>query len=247
MRPFLLAFVLVGASTAFAQSDDDDAPLSYGDEVEGEDTAPKKKRKSYRATDELREEDEDEAERDYIKPLASLDDPNVGVGGDIFIGLAFPDSSRGGVNPRFLFGLRFTWEFGRLLAGEYLREMFFVDVAWSWINSKDGSGYVDVDTNLHNLTLAPALAIPFGEKSPAAFYAQVGLGVNISDTITTIGDNSVKLMGSKFLFQYGLGLRFRPAVVGDGSVRLQFRIEVTRFIRGYMHDMYFAGGAGLIF
>jgi hypothetical protein len=59
--------------------------------------------------------------------------------------------------------------------------------------------------------------------------------------------NTVTLGGTKFLFQYGIGLRGRPAVVADGSVRIQFRIELTRFIRGYMHDMYIGGGIGMIF
>ncbi len=247
MKYTFLAASLLLAFPAYAQSDDDDEPMRYDDARDDDDTDDElpAKRKKKRSRD-LRDEDEEEGEREKVKSLASLDDPNVGLGGDIILGLALPESSRAGVNPRFLFGVRFTWEWGRLLADEFLREMFFLDVMYSYVGSKEGTALVNTDTNFHNLTLAPALALPFG-KSPVAFYAQVGLGLNIADTNTVVGDEVLKLSGTKFLFQYGAGLRFRPAVVADGSVRLQFRIEVSRFIRGYMHDMYFAGGAGLIF
>lgn len=242
MNRSLLAVLLMLAMPAFAQRDDDDAPIPYGDDSTADDEIPVKKRKKRQT--QIREEDEEERERE--ESLASLDDPNIGVGGDVFMGLMLFDSAKGGVDPRYFFGVRFTWEFGRLIPDEYLREMFFLDVQYLYGSSKTGTSFVNVDTNFHNFTVAPAFAIPFGQ-SFMAFYLQVGAGFDYSQSVTTVNEAAVSLGGTKFLFQYGLGLRGRPAIVGDGSVRLQFRIEVTRFIRGYMHDMYFGGGVGLIF
>jgi hypothetical protein len=246
MMRTLVALCLVVSMSGFAQ--DDDAPIPYG---EGEDDSaqsgsvkPRKAKKKRRA-EEIREEDEEEKAGE--ESMAAVDDPNIGVGGEILSGVALLDASKFGVDPRYYFGVRFTWEFGRLIPDEYLREMFFADVTWTYAASKDGTTKVNVDTHLHDFTLAPAFALPFGSKSPIAAYAQVGVGFDYSYSVTKIDANTVTLGGTKFLFQYGIGLRGRPAVVADGSVRIQFRIELTRFIRGYMHDMYIGGGLGMIF
>lgn len=245
MKRLLLAVTLLATTAAYAQSDDD-APIPYGD---GEDSTvdkvtPKKAKKKRRA-EEIREEDEEEKEGE--ESMASVDDPNIGIGGDFMSGVGLLDSPKAGVNARYYFGMRFTWEFGRLIPDEYLREMFFTDVTWTYAASKDGTNQVNVDTHLHNFTLAPAFALPFGNKSPVAAYAQLGIGFDYSYSVTKIDQQTVTLGGTKFLFQYGLGIRGRPAVVGDGTVRIQFRVELTRFIRGYMHDMYIGGGFGMIF
>ena len=241
MKRVTLAVLFALAAPAFAQSDDD-APIPYDDDTREE--IPQKKRRHKARTDELREEEEEEAKGS--KPLANLDDPNVGLGGDVFAGLALPDSSRGALVPRFVWGLRFTWEWGRLIPDEFLRELFFLDVTWSWTSMKDGTTSVNEVTNLHNLTLAPAVGIPFG-SAPVMFYGQVGVGFDYADTLLTIDQNKTRLGGAKFLFQYGIGIRARPALTRDGSVRLTIRVEATRFVRGYMHDMYFAGALGLMF
>jgi hypothetical protein len=244
MNRTLLAVMLAATSmTAFAQSDDD-APIPYGDQDSTVDKVTPKKAKKKRRAEEIREEDEEEKAGE--ESLASVDDPNIGIGGDLMAGVALLDSPKFGVDPRFYFGVRFTWEFGRLIPDEYLREMFFADVVWTYAATKDGTGQVNVDTHLHNFTLAPAFALPFG-KSFMSAYLQVGVGFDYSYSVMKIDANTVTLGGTKFLFQYGLGLRGRPAVIGDGSVRIQFRIELTRFIRGYMHDMYLGGGVGMIF
>lgn len=242
----LLAVTLAASMGAYAQSDDDDAPLPYGDgdEASGEQVRPRKAKKRRRA-EEIREEDEEEKEGE--ESLASLDDPNIGIGGDFLMGVALLDSAKAGVDPRYFIGARFSWEFGRLIPDEYLREMFFMDVTWTYASTREGTAQINVATHLHNFTLAPAFALPFGSKSPIAFYAQLGLGFDSSYTVTKIDAQTVTLGGTKFLFQYGIGLRGRPAVVADGSVRISFRIELTRFIRGYMHDMYLGGGFGMIF
>ncbi len=242
MKKAFLAVLLALAMPSFAQSDDDDAPIPYGEETTADEEIPVKKRKKRQT--EIREEDEEEKAGE--ESLASLDDPNIGVGFDVFMGAMLIDSARAGVDPRYFFGLRFTWEFGRLIPDEYLREMFFADLMYFFTATKDGTNLVNVDTVLHNFTVAPAFAIPFG-KSFMSFYLQVGAGFDYSQSTTRVDQTAVSLGGTKFLFQYGAGLRGRPAIVGDGTVRLQFRIEVMRFVRGYMHDMYFGGALGLIF
>jgi hypothetical protein len=230
--------------TGFAQSDDD-APIPYDDDTSSnQNTVKPRKGKKKRAAEEIREEDEEEKAGE--ESMASVDDPNVGVGFELLSGVALLDSSKSGVDPRYYFGARFTWEFGRLIPDEYLREMFFMDVTWTYAASKEGTTQVNVDTHLHDFTLAPAFALPLG-KSVMSAYLQAGLGFDYSYSVTKIDATTVTLGGTKFLFQYGIGLRGRPAVVGDGSVRIQFRIELTRFIRGYMHDMYIGGGLGMIF
>ncbi len=181
-----------------------------------------------------------------MKSLASLDDPNVGIGIDFVSGVAVLGSSKFGLDPRFFLGARITWEFGRSFSDEYLREMFFTDITWLYSTTADGTAQVNVATHLHNFTVAPAFALPFG-KSFMAAYAQLGVGVDYSYSVATVDATQYTLGGAKFLFQYGIGLRGRPAVIASGKARLSFRIEVTRFVRGYMHDMYLGGGLGMIF
>ena len=243
MRTFL-AVTLLTSMLASAQGDDEVIPYGDGDDSQVDKVTPRKAKKKRRA-EEIREEDQEEKEGE--ESLASVDDPNIGIGGEIAMGVALLDSSKGGVDPRYYFGLRFTWEFGRLIPDEYLREMFFMDLTWLYAASKEGTTQVNVDTHLHDFTVAPAFALPFGHKSPIAAYAQLGVGFDYSYSVTKIDAQTVTLGGTKFLFQYGIGLRGRPAVSSDGSVRIEFRIELTRFIRGYMHDMYIGGGLGMTF
>lgn len=244
MTRTLMAVIFAATSaTAWAQSDDD-APIPYGDESSTQDSVRPKKAKKRRRAEELREEEEQEKAGE--ESMAALDDPNVGFGFDLLSGVALLDAPQFGLNPRYYFGARVTWEFGRLIPDEYLREMFFADLTWWYAASKDGTNQVNVDTHLHDFAIAPAFAIPFG-KSFMSAYAQVGAGFDYSYSVTKIDMNTVTLGGSKFLFQYGIGLRGRPAVTDDGKVRIQFRVEVTRFIRGYMHDMYIGGALGMVF
>ncbi len=245
MMRTLLAVILTVSMVSFAQSDDD-APIPYGDGDDATDkVTPRKAKKKKSRRTEIREEDEEEKAGE--ESLANVDDPNIGIGGQIMMGVAFLDSARSGVDPRYYFGLRFTWEFGRLIPDEYVREMFFMDLMWTYAATKEGTAQVNVDTHLHNFTVAPAFALPFGNKSPIAAYAQVGLGFDYSYSVTKIDAQTITLGGTKFLFQYGLGIRGRPAVSADGTIRIEFRIELTRFIRGYLHDMYLGGGLGMVF
>lgn len=224
---------------AVAQTKDDDAPLPYDEGVSDDTPRPKKSRKSER----LRQEDEEAEERE--ERLASTDDPNYGVGGELVGGLALLESSRGGVDPRFTFGVRFVWEFGRLIPDEYAREMFFADVQWRFAVTADGPGQVTAWSSQHYFTVAPAIVWPISKVF--GLYGQVGVGVNAAFSGVKVDDREVQLQGARFLFQYGVGLRGRPAIVEDETVRLTWRVEVTRYLRGYIHDTVFAAGVGVIF
>jgi hypothetical protein len=237
----LLALALLAPLSSLAQKDDD-APIPYDDD--GDKPAVKPKRPS-RPRDQVREEEEDARAAD--ETLTHLDDPNVGLSVEGLAGAMLFESSRGAlVDARFMGGARFTWEYGRLIPDEYLREVFFADVTWQYAATKDGTTQVNSETHAHYFTVSPGFALPFG-KSPVAAYAQVGAGFNYTFTAVHIEGNETQLSGTKFLFQYGLGLRFRPAVVASGAVRISFRIEFTRFLRGYLNDTFIGGSVGVTF
>ena len=168
-----------------------------------------------------------------------------GVGGEIVAGVNLLDSSRGGVDPRFTFGVRFTWEFGRLLSDEYLREMFFADLQWRFSVTTDGTAQITSWASQHYFSIAPAIVWPISKI--IGIYGQLGIGVNAAFTGVRIDMTEVQLQGARFLFQYGIGVRGRPAIVEDETIRLTWRVEITRYLRGYMHDTVFAAGVGLIF
>jgi hypothetical protein len=241
MTRLLLAAILALSMPALAQADDD-APIPYDDEPAENPAAPKKLK---RRAETLREEEDEALARE--ETLTHLDDPNIGVGAEFAPGLMLLESSKGaGVEARFMYGVRVTWEFGRLIPDEFLREMFFADVSWQHTSARDGTRQVATDTTFHYVTIAPAVALPLG-KSFMSAYAQVGVGLNYTTVSQSIGMDRVELSGSKFLFQYGVGLRGRPAVLADGSVRISFRVELTRFLRGYMSDTLIGAGVGVVF
>ncbi len=236
-----LALLLAVAVPAFAQKDDD-APIPYDDEGASEERdVPKKSRRSER----IREEEEEAEEME--ESMSSIDDPNYGLSGEVLLGAMLFESSRGGgVDGAFMGGLRFTWEWGRLIPDEYLREMFFADLTWQYAVLHDGTAQVYADAHQHFITLSPAIAYPFG-KSPIAVYGQLGIGFNVDNSVVFIDKAGVALTGTKFLLQYGVGLRFRPSLVQDDWLRLSFRVELTRFLRGYMHDTFLGGSVGVTF
>ena len=190
MTRALLIAVMAVAVPAFAQ---DDAPIPYGDEDTTGDDVPKK---SKRTRERLREEDESEQQGE--ETLAHLDDPNYGVGGTFIAGAMLFESSRGGgVEPRFMYGLRFTWEWARLIPDEFLREMFFADVTWQYGALHEGTTQVNADTNLHYFTLAPAACIPFGRKSSVSAFAQVGIGFGYDFSSIHVDKNETQVSGTK--------------------------------------------------
>lgn len=175
------------------------------------------------------------------------DDPNAGISIEGLSGVMLLDSSRGGgVDPKFMLGARATWEMGRLLRDEFWRETLFVDVLWSYAWSSEGTTDVKTSVNYHYFTVAPAFALPWG-KLPIAVFAQVGVGLSMVPTSIETPGNVSSVTGMKLLIQYGAGIRFRPALVESKRVRLSFRIEATRFRRGYMDDTLLGGSIGLTF
>ena len=76
-------------------------------------------------------------------------------------------------------------------------------------------------------------------------YAQVGIGVNASFSTLNVNGNETQVAGAKLLFLYGVGIRARPALTADGSIRLTLRLEVTRMQRGYMSDTWLGGAVGV--
>jgi hypothetical protein len=255
MRRLAFLLVLAFAAPVFAQ--DEDAPVPYDDDSSNakpaDDEKPahhkKKKSKKQRRDDDFRVAEEEDAALE--ETMAHVDDPNIGVGFELSSGAMLIESSRGAlVDPRFGFGVRAVWEFGRLIPDETLREMFFADLGYSYAATHDGTPGVYTDANYHYFSLAPAVALPLGPKSPFSFYAQGGIGVSYDFSSLHIPGSTpaeTQLSGTKLLLQYGVGFRARPALVDDQSLRLTIRIEVMRYVRGYMTDTLLGGAVGLIF
>lgn len=254
----VVLLALFASSLAFAQrkskqEQDDDAPIPYSDDNKGSDEDERRKlpNKS-EPTGELREETEVE-QMDRERSRANEDDPTIGIGLEGVMGAMLLDSPKaGGVQPLFAGGVRFTWEFTRTLSSdEFIKELGFVDVLYEYTSWADGTKEVHGNTAFHYFTLAPAIALPLG-KSPFSAYAQVGVGFNYNPSSITIDDTTTNLNGSKFLLQYGIGLRARPLVIAPNdksnfSMRISFRFELTRFRRGYMDDTMVGGSVGLTF
>lgn len=243
MRTAALALLLLLPQAATAQKRDDD-PIPYSDDDDERRSLPRKSEPTRELPEETAVEEEDRR-----VSLTSQDDPNIGLSLELVQGVLLLESSRGGgVDPRYQLGVRFTWEFGRLIPDESLREMFFADVTWLYAWSRaDGTAEVNTNANYHDFTFAPAFALPLGKKSPVAFYGQLGAGVSYQTASLNVAATSTDIAGTKFLFQYGLGFRFRPAIVEGDWMRLSFRLELTRFRRGYMDDTLLGGSIGLTF
>lgn len=244
MRAFLCALLLVGPASALAQNDE---AIPYPDDDATD--APKAKKLPRRSeeTHTRREETEDE-EKEREAPLSNLDDPNLGLGGEFLAGLLFPDSAKGGFpEAKPAWGFRFTWEVGRITGNEALREALFGDVTWAYGSMRSGTNAVYGDTHLHYFTVAPAWTLLVNQARTLGFYGQVGFGIAYQATQITVNDVHTDVNGVKPLFQYGLGFRGTPTIADSIPLRLSFRVEVTRFRRGYLDDTYAGGGVGLDF
>ncbi|XXF80582.1 hypothetical protein P2318_12780 [Myxococcaceae bacterium GXIMD 01537] len=235
---------LVLATPALAQ--DDDAPYAYPDEASSdrdEDDAPRRSRYADPG-DEFREAAEHGDEAEGFQRMYRRDDTNTGIAAEVLGGALLLDSSRGAAADTTLgFGLRLTWEFGRLLDSERLREALWADARWTYGSLSDGTELIAGKTNIHFFTLAPAyelkLAGTFG------VYAQLGLGAALQTTSLTIGQQETVVNGLKPVFQYGVGLRARPRL--SEKMSLAVRLEVTRFRRGYMDDTFIGASVGPAF
>lgn len=242
-----LALCLGVAPQAFAQSDEpipyDDGP-SYTPAPSGPDvTAQPYSDPSPGARQETAVEQEDRE-----VSLARFDDPAKGLGAELLGGMLLLDSSRGAGTDRHLgYGLRLTWDFGRLLSDDTLHEGLFADLVWLHTSTKEGTAAVFDSTSLHYFSLAPAFELPFGHGSPFGIYAQVGVGAALQTSTFTVNEGTTPVGGLKPLLQYGIGLRGRPLLGEEGRTRLAFRLELTRFRRGYMNDTYLGLSLGLAY
>jgi hypothetical protein len=179
--------------------------------------------------------------------LAPSDDPTTGLGAEAFFGLFLLTSSKGALaDAHWGGGARACWDFGRLLADPTLHEALFADLTWAWTGYSGGDSAVHTSTTYHYFTLAPAFEIPFGEGSAYGFYAQLGGGMAVESSALSAA-RSLTTSGVVGLFQYGIGIRGRPLLSDDGTLRLTFRIEATRYRRGYLDDTLVLASAGLAF
>jgi hypothetical protein len=262
------------ATPTFAQ--DEDAPYAYPDEEEAEQKSSSRRRrvqdqdapyaypeedKPERARERRRRQEEDtasdfrraaegdeEEEKGYER-MSRLDDPNTGVAFEVLGGAMLLSSPRGQLLGDFLpaVGGRFTWEYGRLLGSEALREALWFDVRYTYAGVREGTKLIVGDTQLHYATIAPAYELTFGESSDYGIYAQAGGGFVYEHTTLEVGGKVTPVDGTKLLIQYGLGLRGRTKVSLESNVRLAWRVELMRFRRGYQDDTFVGASLGTAF
>lgn len=245
LLPLLLG-ALALAPPAFAQDEEEDAPLAYPDD-EPEEDAPRKlpRRSSDPTADFERMADEEEAEGDFERMYGS-DDPNKGLAGELILGTMLLDSSRGRfADPAFGLGLRFTWEFGRFLDSERLREALWADVRWTMASRSEGTELIVGSTRIHYFTVAPAYEFTFGADKAYGVFGQVGAGFAYQSTGITVNETETGVKGAKGLLQYGVGFRGRPRL--SEKLALTFRVELMRFRRSYMDDTFLGASVGTAF
>jgi len=239
----LAALPLVALLAALpAVADEGDGAIPY---PEDEQDAPAPARPARRRVveDDLRQSVEEDEERS--RPMAPLDDPALGLAGEVLGGIMLLDSSRGALDAQPAFGLRFTWELGRTLEDALLHEALFLDVGWLWSRQWAGTSAVFGDSSLHAFTLAPAFGFSLGgERSPVVAFLQLGGGLAYQATRISYEGGATDVSGVKPLLQYGGGLRGRP-LINENGLRLSFRVELTRYRRPYMDDTFLGAGLGL--
>lgn len=241
---------LVLSTPALAQDDDD--PYAYPDEEparsnDEDEDYERNKKKNLDETDDFRRVSEQEGEDGDFKALSGLDDPNMGVAVELIAGALLLDSSRGQfAETRLGLGVRGTWEYGRILDNESLREALWADLRWTYGSLSDGTAFVSGDTRLHYFTIAPAYELKLG-KSDFGFFAQAGGGVTYQATSITVDDTETKVNGLKPVLQYGVGFRGRPRISSTSNLRLVFRLEALAFRRSYMNDFFLGGSLGTAF
>lgn len=253
MRTWLLPCLVGGLALATpALAQEEDVPFAYPDEETPAETAPAPRRrpvdedlaKEFR---EVSEEEEDEDTRSF-KRLAGLDDPNTGVAFEVIGGVMGLSSSRGQLAD-FLpaVGGRFTWEYGRLLNVEPLRESLWFDVRYLYAGQREGTKLLVGDTRLHYFSIAPAYELTFGSLVDYGVFVQAGGGLAYQHTALEIDGTKTEVNGLKPLIQYGVGLRGRTKLSSSSNLRLAWRLEVTRYRRGYLDDTFFGASVGTAF
>ncbi len=231
----------------------DDAPIAYPDDDDTPTYTPGRKR-PLRPTDDMDREfrnmddEEDEAKKKF-RYLAGMDDPNTGVAFEVLGGALFQSSARGAFlgDLRPAIGGRFTWEYGRLLNVESLREALWFDVRYMFSGAREGTQLIVGQTQVHYATIAPAYELTFGEGSDYGVYGQLGGGIAYTQTLLEIGGQKTPVDGIKPLIQYGVGLRGRTKLSSENNLRLSWRVELMRFRRGYLDDNYVGASVGTAF
>lgn len=245
MNNWLSRFLLGGlllATPALAQDDDD--PYTYSDDYEQEEEEQPRRSRYADPGEEFREIAEQEGDEKSFRKMYRADDPNTGIATELLLGALMLDSSRGASAESGLgLGLRFTWEYGRLLDNETLHEALWADVRWTYGSYQAGTTLVSGNTNIHFFTVAPAYELKFSKAF--GVYAQVGAGAAYEATSLKVGEAETVVNGLKPVLQYGVGLRLRPRV--SDSLSLAFRLELMRFRRGYMDDTFIGGSLGTAF
>ncbi|WP_375772718.1 hypothetical protein NR798_18120 [Archangium gephyra] len=228
---------------------DEDTPYAYPEEDKPERTQERRRRHEKDTAEEFRRAAEGDEEERGFEGMARLDDPNTGVAFEVLGGAMLLSSPRGQLlgDPLPAVGGRFTWEYGRLLGSEALREALWFDVRYTYAGVREGTALIVGDTQLHYATIAPAYELTFGESSDYGAYAQVGGGFAYEHTTVEVGGKQTVLDGTKLLIQYGLGLRGRTKLSMESNVRLAWRVELMRFRRGYQDDTFVGGSLGTAF
>jgi len=250
VKTWLLSCLLGGLALAPpALAQDEDAPYTYPDEEKSEEESPRRRAQPEDTTDDFRRtsEEEDAEEEDFDR-MARLDDPNTGIAFEALGGAMLLSSAKGqfaDVLPAF--GGRFTWEYGRLLNVEALREALWFDVRYTYAGMREGTKLIIGDTQLHYASIAPAYELTFGDSKDYGAYVQVGGGVAYAHTSLTVGNKLTTVDGLKSLVQYGVGLRGRTKLSAASNVRLAWRIELMRFRRGYLDDTFLGASLGTAF
>jgi hypothetical protein len=237
LRSFALVCLLLSPA-ALAKGEDD--PIPYSDDPQDRASKGKPRRAP--------QKDPDYDVEDRSRELYRDDDPHLGLGAELLGGLMLIDSSRGQlVESRFGWGLRGVWEIGRLFNSETLRDALFTDITWSYSALKEGTTLINATAHLHYFSVAPAWLFTFGEVKNLGLYLQLGGGASLMSSSLNANGSNLSVVGFKPLLQYGAGFRAATVLSDDGTARLTFRVEFTRFRRGYMDDTFIGASTGAAF
>lgn len=237
---------LVSLFPTAAGAQEDDEPIPYPDQESDERPTDQRGLRELEPTSPetvtpRRSASEDEEE---VESLAHLDRPDIGIGLSAVAGTLLLESPAGGLDPRFAWGARFTWEFGRLFSQAPFSDALFADVGWVYAAQRGGTSRVFTDTHYHSFTVAPAWELDIGKGDTWGVFGQLGGGVSYLYSGLHSDGTELTIAALKPLFQYGVGFRGRPSIHPEQKVRLSFRIEVTRFRRGYLDDTLVAASVG---
>ncbi len=144
--------------------------------------------------------------------MSGDDDPNKGFAGELILGSMLLESSRGRfADPAFGLGLRFTWEYGRILDTEPLRETLWADVRWMMAGSQRRAPRSSTAARASTTSRwRPPTSSSSAQRRLTASSARCGGGFAFQTTSLTVGEELTAVKGLKPLLQYGVGFRGRP-------------------------------------